>query len=372
MADKKITGLTELTSVADTDLMHIVDVSEAVAANRNKKVTIDTLKAVFVGSGTNPSGITAWNSGTTYDTADKPIFVSHADVIWEFVKISGTSLNNEPGTDDTIWERRTVADLAIYRTGDTIADDNAFFYFYNTDEDSWLEINPTDTLLKVAFSDKWCEYTPEGINFERDDGYITQFLFESATENKTIYIPELGNSVTAYMLATENSGQYRIPFFKNSANKLITTSSGFYYQSDVLNVFSVIVSNSTASTDRFTGALTVMGGLGVEKQINSINNTQQTLTDAATVTWNAQSGHIGYVALGGDRTLALPTNVLSGNTYKFIALASGADRTLSFTTGYRDIDGAAASVVIPSGDKLIGEVYYDGTSYLLNWIIVDI
>lgn len=47
MANKKISDYTALTSMADTDLFEIVDVSEAAAADQNKKVTPATLKTAF-------------------------------------------------------------------------------------------------------------------------------------------------------------------------------------------------------------------------------------------------------------------------------------------------------------------------------------
>ena len=43
MADRKITDLTALTAPASTDVLPIVDVSEATAADKNKKITVQEL-----------------------------------------------------------------------------------------------------------------------------------------------------------------------------------------------------------------------------------------------------------------------------------------------------------------------------------------
>jgi hypothetical protein len=43
MADRKISGLTALTTPASGDYVPIVDISEAAAASKNKRVTIQSL-----------------------------------------------------------------------------------------------------------------------------------------------------------------------------------------------------------------------------------------------------------------------------------------------------------------------------------------
>ena len=43
MANRKISDLTALTAPASGDLLPIVDISEAAAADKNKKITLGTL-----------------------------------------------------------------------------------------------------------------------------------------------------------------------------------------------------------------------------------------------------------------------------------------------------------------------------------------
>ena len=56
MADSKITDLSELTAPATDDVLAVVDISEAIAADKNKKIEVSNLmKGVANGSATSPS-----------------------------------------------------------------------------------------------------------------------------------------------------------------------------------------------------------------------------------------------------------------------------------------------------------------------------
>jgi hypothetical protein len=46
----------------------------------------------------------------------------------------------------------------------------------------------------------------------------------------------------------------------------------------------------------------------------------QTLTDGATISWNAASGNGAQVTLGGNRTLSNPTGLVAGQTYRLLVI----------------------------------------------------
>jgi len=71
----------------------------------------------------------------------------------------------------------------------------------------------------------------------------------------------------------------------------------------------------------------------------------QTLTDAATINWDTGNGNFARVTLGGNRTLALMTSHVIGEFYVINVTASGADRTLTFNSAYKDSTGVALSPV---------------------------
>lgn len=61
----------------------------------------------------------------------------------------------------------------------------------------------------------------------------------------------------------------------------------------------------------------------------------QTLTDASTITWDVATYYNAKVTLGGNRTLAAPTNYYAGQTITLaITQDATGSRTLSFNAAY--------------------------------------
>lgn len=61
----------------------------------------------------------------------------------------------------------------------------------------------------------------------------------------------------------------------------------------------------------------------------------QTLTDAATISWNLARGPIAAITLGGNRTLGQPTNIKDGAVYILFVIQDGTGgRTLAFHADY--------------------------------------
>jgi hypothetical protein len=93
--------------------------------------------------------------------------------------------------------------------------------------------------------------------------------------------------------------------------------------------------------------------------------TAQTLTDAASVVWDTSAGHLASVTLGGNRTLAAPTNGVAG-TYILCVTQDGAGgRTLAYNAAFKWADGTApvlstaiGAVDVLSFVSLDGAVFY--------------
>lgn len=70
--------------------------------------------------------------------------------------------------------------------------------------------------------------------------------------------------------------------------------------------------------------------------------TTQTLTDAATVAWDGALGPVAKVTLGGNRTLAAPTNLVDGGTYILRVIQDGTgSRTLAYNAVFKWPGGTA-------------------------------
>ena len=62
-----------------------------------------------------------------------------------------------------------------------------------------------------------------------------------------------------------------------------------------------------------------------------LNYTESTLTDQATVTWDASTQDVCKLTLGGNRTLAAPTNNTTGQFISILVIQDGTgSRTLTW------------------------------------------
>jgi len=69
--------------------------------------------------------------------------------------------------------------------------------------------------------------------------------------------------------------------------------------------------------------------------------TRQVIADAATINWNVDLGSVMQVTLGGNRTMAAPTNHVAGGTYTAIIKqdATGT-RTLTWNAAFKFAGGS--------------------------------
>lgn len=91
--------------------------------------------------------------------------------------------------------------------------------------------------------------------------------------------------------------------------------------------------------------------------------TGATLTDAATVNWNLDTQQCATLTLGGNRTLAAPTNMKNGATYILLIKQDGTgNRTLAWNAAYKFPGGT--DPVLSTGASAVDLLtcYSDGTS----------
>ncbi len=92
----------------------------------------------------------------------------------------------------------------------------------------------------------------------------------------------------------------------------------------------------------------------------------QTLTDAATITWNVKDGRSSVVTLGGNRTLGNPTNLHTGRNYVLIVKQDGTgSRTITWpTTPAPLFPGGAPTLSTGANAVDIFDFFYDGTNLI--------
>lgn len=76
------------------------------------------------------------------------------------------------------------------------------------------------------------------------------------------------------------------------------------------------------------------------------------LTDAATITWDLSSNQVASVTLGGNRTLANPTNMKNGGVYILFVRQDGVGgRTLAYGNAYRWPTGNLLPVLTATANR---------------------
>lgn len=102
---------------------------------------------------------------------------------------------------------------------------------------------------------------------------------------------------------------------------------------------------------------------------------QTTLTDAATITPDLSASRTFEVVLGGNRTLANPTNLQAGDSWVVVVKQDGTgSRTLTYgnnyywasSNAYGPTVGTAPTLTTTANAANILELYYDGKSILGN------
>jgi hypothetical protein len=87
-----------------------------------------------------------------------------------------------------------------------------------------------------------------------------------------------------------------------------------------------------------------------------------TLTDGASIAWNLDDNQVAKVTLGGNRTLANPTNMKDGGTYILRVIQDGTgSRTLAYGSAYKWSGGAP---VLSTGANAVDIISFisDGTN----------
>jgi hypothetical protein len=113
--------------------------------------------------------------------------------------------------------------------------------------------------------------------------------------------------------------------------------------------------------------LDVVGTFSVAKA----NVLSQTLTDGATISWDTSLGQVATVTLGGNRTMAAPTNLKVG-TYILHVIQDGVGgRTITWNSIFKWSSGVAPALSSTGGRRDVFSFVSDGTN-LYGAMIPDV
>jgi hypothetical protein len=136
------------------------------------------------------------------------------------------------------------------------------------------------------------------------------------------------------------------------------------------SIIPVVMGGTGASTT--AAALTALGAAGTGT--NNLFTKKQNvgviaLTDTATISVDASLSNNFKVTLGGNRTLANPTNLVEGDVLNFrIAQDSTGSRVLTYGSMYKSAVGSSANLTLSTSANSIDfmSCYYDGSVLLCN------
>lgn len=166
----------------------------------------------------------------------------------------------------------------------------------------------------------------------------------------------------AFMMWVDTSVTPNLLKMRNAANSgWITVGDVTAANLGLVTAAAVAAAYAPLASPTFTGNVALSGGnLSV---IGTGYSPQITLTDGATISWNAASGQVATVTLGGNRTIGAPTNLQTGAFYalQIVQDATGS-RTLTWNSIFKFTGGAAPtlSTAASARDHIVFK--YNGTT----------
>jgi hypothetical protein len=135
------------------------------------------------------------------------------------------------------------------------------------------------------------------------------------------------------------------------ADQVVTNVQTFAYANTVVDN-SLLANYAPKNNPQFTGTV----------DVSQANIKSQTLTDGATVNWNAALGTLATVTLGGNRTIANPSNLKVGTYMLVIKQDATGSRTATWGTVYKFPVGVAPTLTTTANAIDIISFYSDGTN----------
>ena len=96
-----------------------------------------------------------------------------------------------------------------------------------------------------------------------------------------------------------------------------------------------------------------------------LNYSESTLTDQATVTWDASTQDVCKLTLGGNRTLAAPTNNTTGQFISILVIQDGTgSRTLTWNAVFEFAADTAPTLTTTASKGDVFVFRYNGSKWL--------
>ena len=121
---------------------------------------------------------------------------------------------------------------------------------------------------------------------------------------------------------------------------------------------------ATVSTNLFVGGNTTINGTTTDRS----NALSQTLTDGATINWDTSLGRVATVTLGGNRTVAAPTNLRVGTYILYVIQDATGSRTLTWNSAFKWTAAIAPPLTTTANARDVFSFVSDGTNLYGSFI----
>jgi hypothetical protein len=165
-----------------------------------------------------------------------------------------------------------------------------------------------------------------------------------------------------------NLGGQAAAYYTNATNISTGTLSDARLSAAVVNTSG---SFTFAGVQTFNANVSVTGTTKMTGVVDtaSANTLNQTLTDGATVNWNAALGQVATLTLGGNRTIANPTNMKVATYILYLVQDATGSRTVTWGTAYKWPGGVAPVLSTGANKRDIISFISDGTNMYGTYII---
>lgn len=327
---KEITDLTEVTSTAAGDFAYVVDVSDTTDSPQgsSRKVQISNLLP--------DSGATA---GIYGDGTHVPVITVNGK--GQIISISVAAISGS----GSLLAANNLSDLANPATARTNLGAGAPNGLATLDANSKVPITqiPSAVIGALNYQGAW---------------------------NATTNSPTLtsGSGTKGYYYKVSTAGTTAIDGISQwNVGDLIAFNGMAWDKIDGVASEVISVAGRTGTvvlTTSDIGGIASYARLDTAQQYTAQQNAQSaTLTDGASISWNLNSQQAASVTLGGNRTLANPTNMANIGTYVLIVKQDGTgSRTLSYGTAYKWPGGTPPTLSTGANAVDILSFVSDGTN----------